>query len=88
MKRVALVLVLVAAGGALLYVATLRQAGSECEVCMRFEGSERCAAAAAGTHEQAEELAVMAACAPLASGVTASLRCQALEPVSRRCSER
>jgi hypothetical protein len=87
-KRLAIVLVAVAAGGALLYAATVRQASAECEVCMQFEGARRCASAAAGTPEQAEELAVMAACAPLASGVTASLRCQAGQPVSRSCTER
>jgi hypothetical protein len=86
-KRAVLVVLALAGGAALLYAATLAQAGFECEACMRFDARTHCAAAAAGTREAAEQAAVMAACGALTGGVTASLQCQATAPVSLRCQE-
>jgi hypothetical protein len=87
-KRVLLVVLALAGGVALLYAATVAQAGFECEACMRFGGHEHCASAAAGTRDAAEQAAVMAACGALTGGVTASLQCQGGQPLSLRCSER
>jgi len=68
-----------------LYWTTLSHVGVECEVCMRFQGRERCATAAAATRTEAEQAASMTACGVLASGVTEAFKCQATVPHSIRC---
>ena len=88
MKNALIVLAVAAAGAALLYWTTLSHAGVECEVCMRYDGHERCASAAAPTRAEAEQAAVMTACGVLAGGVTGAIRCQATIPQSVTCVER
>lgn len=68
-----------------LYWTTLAHVGVECEVCMRFQGRERCATAAAATRTEAEQAASMTACGVLANGVTEAFKCQATVPRSIRC---
>ena len=80
---IALALALLVVGA--LYWTTLSHVGIECEVCMRFQGRERCASAAAATRTEAEQAASMTACGVLASGVTEAFKCQATVPRSIRC---
>ena len=85
MRRWLLAAGLVAAAAASLYAATLAEAGSECSSCVRFGGEERCATARAATREDAERTAIATACAAISRGVTASIQCQASDPVSMQC---
>jgi len=87
-KNLLIALVVLAAGAAALYWTTLSHAGVECEVCIRYEGHERCASAAAPTEEEAVQAAAMTACGVLAGGVTGAIGCQATEPYSRICTAR
>jgi hypothetical protein len=87
-KSLLIALALLAAGGAALYWTTLSHAGVTCEVCIHYEGRERCASAAAPTEAEAEQAATMTACGVLAGGVTGAIGCQATVPFSRSCSER
>lgn len=68
-----------------LWFATLRASAVECEACMQHEGRTACGTARAGTREEAERTAVATACAALAQGVTATLRCQRSVPLSLAC---
>jgi hypothetical protein len=85
MRRWLLAGALVAAVLAALYAATLAQAGSECNACLRFGGAERCATARAASREDAERAAIATACAAISGGVTATVQCEASEPVSIAC---
>jgi len=85
MRTALVVAALAAAVAAALYAATLAQAGSECRACVRFGGGEHCAAARAGSREEAGRAAVATACAAISSGVTASIQCEASEPLSMEC---
>jgi hypothetical protein len=87
-KKLALGIAIAAAVVALLYRATISHVGIECEVCMRFEGRERCATAAGADERAAAQAATMTACGVLAGGVTDGIACEASEPVSRRCTAR
>jgi hypothetical protein len=87
-KGLLIALALLVAGGAALYWTTLSHAGVTCEVCIRFEGRERCASAAAPAEEEAEQAATMTACGVLADGVTGAFGCQATVPFSRTCNAR
>jgi hypothetical protein len=84
-KRLLIGIALAGAVAAGLYAATLGTVAIECEACMRFDGRQHCAAAAAPTQEEAEQAAVATACAVLTSGVTPTLQCQASPPVSLGC---
>lgn len=79
------VLVAIAAGVGLLYFATLRQAGIECEACVAFGGHQRCGTARAVGEVEARRSAISTACAPLTRGVTETLDCERAEPQSLRC---
>jgi hypothetical protein len=80
--------VIAAAAVFLLYRATLAGAGVTCEACVRFEGREACKSAAGPDRLAAERAAVMTACALVSGGVTDTIACQGIPPVSLRCSER
>lgn len=69
-----------------LYAATLAGAGFECEACVRWEGREACKSATGADREEAERTAISTACALVARGVTASIGCQQLEPISLTCT--
>ena len=88
MKSVSIGLAIVAAIVALLYYATLADADTECEACMRYEGREGCRTAIGVGREEAERTAIATACAMVAQGVTATIRCQGLEPVKLACHPR
>lgn len=88
MKNLLIGLILVILGVGALYWTTLSHAGVECEVCLHFDGRERCATAAAPSRNEAEQAAITTACGVLANGVTAAFGCQATAPQSIRCEER
>lgn len=88
MKGLLITVAVLLAGGAALYWTTLSHAGVECEVCIRYDGRERCATAAAPTEDEAEQAATMTACGVLAAGVTGAISCQATIPYARTCRER
>lgn len=88
MKNVSIGLAVVAAIVALLYYATLADADTECEACMRYEGREGCSTAVGVGRAEAEHTAVATACALVANGVTATVRCLGLEPVKLECHPR
>jgi hypothetical protein len=87
-RRAWIGIAIAAAVAALLYWTTLSHVGVECEVCMRFEGRERCATAAGPGEHEAEQAAIMTACGVVAGGVTDGIRCQSTPPLSRRCAAR
>jgi hypothetical protein len=87
-KGLLITLAVLALGGAALYWATLSHAGFECEVCIRYEGRERCASATGPSESEAEQAARMTACGVLASGVTDAISCQATAPFRRTCTGR
>lgn len=83
-----LLAVLIAAAAVfLLYRATLAGAGVTCEACVRFEGREACKSAAGPDRLAAERAAVMTACAVVSGGVTDTIACQGIPPISLRCAE-
>ena len=88
MKGLLITLAVLIAGGGALYWTTLSHAGVECEVCIRYEGRERCASAAAPSEAEAEQAATMTACGVLAGGVTGAISCQATVPFRRTCTTR
>lgn len=88
MKRFVAVIAVIAVAVALLYYATLAGADTECEACMRFEGRAGCRSAAAAGRDEAERMAIATACAVVANGVTATIRCQGQEPAKISCRAR
>lgn len=80
-----LIFAVIVAGVALLYFATLRQAGVECEACVNFGGHQRCGKARGVGEVEARRSAIATACAPLTRGVTETLDCERAEPHSLRC---
>lgn len=89
MKRSTIVtVVFLGAMGAVLLWSTLRAQQVECEVCITFNGQERCATASAASEDEAWASAQMAACGPVTSGMNESIACQNRMPTSRSCSAR
>ena len=76
----------IAAVLALLFFATLQQAGVECEVCVSFSGRQQCGSARAANESDARRTALSTACAPLTRGVTETLACEGAPPQSVRCN--
>ncbi len=85
MKKLSIAVLVLAAAAAILYAATLAQAGFECEACVLFEGRRACGTARAGSVAEARRTALTTACATVTSGVTSTLRCQAEPPLSLDC---
>lgn len=71
----------------LLYRATLAGAGVTCEACVHFEGRDACKSASGPDRLSAERAAVMTACALVSSGVTDTIACQGITPVTLDCTE-
>ncbi len=85
MKQTLIILIAAALFAGWLYY-TSQQAGRVvCESCIVYEGQRACAKAAATTEEEAMQQAATVACAQLASGMDATLRCQRTEPESADC---
>ena len=56
-----------------------------CEVCMEFNGRQKCRSAAGATREEAQRTATDNVCSFLASGMTESIRCTQTPPVNLKC---
>ena len=69
--------------GLLAYM-SLGQRQVRVEVCVAFQGRQNCRIAAGPTEEQAVRTATDNACATIASGMTESMTCGRMPPVSVR----
>lgn len=69
-----------------LAFSTVRAQRLECEVCVAFNGGQRCAKASGPTDRAARETAQTAACGPLARGMDQTIACGRAEPVKVTCS--
>jgi hypothetical protein len=65
----------------------MNQNPASCEVCMEFEGRRACASASARDREEAQEAAANSACSVITGGVTSTIKCSHMEPVSVNCGE-
>jgi hypothetical protein len=88
LKQWAIGLAVAAAAIGMLYYATLAGAGFECEACMRYEDRDACRSATGVDRDEAERTAIATACALVSNGVTATIRCQGLEPLKLECTAR
>jgi hypothetical protein len=86
-KRWLLGMGIAAAAVAALYAATLADAGVHCEACVSYEGRDACKSATGPSRDEAERAAIATACALVTGGVTQTIACQGLEPVSLDCRE-
>jgi len=69
----------------LLAYTTLKPQKVSCEVCVTFNGGDRCAKASGPTQDAATETAQTAACGPLASGMDQTIACSRTRPRSAQC---
>jgi hypothetical protein len=70
--------------GVILYE-TLRLEQSECQVCMQFEGREKCLTVQAEDEQQAVQTARDNACSFITIGRAESFRCTQSPPASIQC---
>jgi hypothetical protein len=70
---------------ALLVYTSIKPQAVTCEVCMSFNGGERCAKASGPTKDAATQTAQTAACGPLASGMDQTIACGRVDPKSVSC---
>jgi len=70
---------------AAMYFATLRETGTRCEVCLRFQGREACESVAGPDRAHAVQQATASVCARVSSGVTDGMACSQTPPLSVRC---
>lgn len=66
-------------------VLSLRIPKVECEVCITFHGEQRCSRASAATEPEALQSATIAACGPIAGGMTDTIACQNTPPDRTSC---
>ena len=66
-------------------VLSLRVPKVECEVCITFHGQTRCSRASAADEKGAIQSATIAACGPLAGGMTETIACQNTPPDRASC---
>jgi hypothetical protein len=59
----------------------------QCEICVEYKGRSACSTAQAVDVLQAEAQALSGACSQVTGGVTETLECDRLPPVTRRCTE-
>ena len=57
----------------------------ECEVCITFHGQRQCARASAADEKGALQSATIAACGPIAGGMTETIACQSTPPDRSSC---
>ena len=69
---------------AFLGYSTMTEQDARVEVCMVFEGREQCRTATGPSLPEAQRTAVSNACAVLAGGMSASIRCENTPPKSVR----
>ena len=70
---------------AYIVVGSMARVEKQCEVCIEFNGSRRCAKGAGADVKEAKQGAQTAACGVLASGMDETIRCQNAQPVSATC---
>ncbi len=73
---------------AALVYSTLGLQQYSCEVCITYNGEQNCATASAPTREEATRTASDVACAPISSGMTASIQCSNQVPDSVNCARK
>jgi hypothetical protein len=78
--------VIAAAFVALLLFSTIRSQQVTCEVCVTFNGANRCAKASGQDRKAASQAAQTTACGPVASGMDQTIACGRIEPTSVTCS--
>ena len=86
LSRSAIFWIIAAAFVAYLAYSTLRTQQVTCEVCVTFNGGDRCATASGANRSAATETAQTAACGPLAGGMDQSIACGRVQPRSVSCS--
>jgi hypothetical protein len=84
--RTLLFLAVAAAFVAFLIYTTIAPQQIECEVCVAFNGGDRCAKASGPSRQAAAETAQTAACGPLAAGMDQTIACGRVEPRAVTCS--
>ena len=83
-----LIWLIVAGFAVLLMWNTVSSQQVECEVCVEFKGRRNCATASAASETQAAQSAQTTACGTVSSGMSESVMCGDVQPVSRRCQVR
>lgn len=61
---------------------------AQCDVCIEWEGRTICRSGAGATDQEAITAAQQSACGGNAQGMSESIRCLNLQPVSVQCSAR
>ena len=84
--RTAVFLIVAALFVGYLAYSTVRSQRLECEVCVAFNGGQRCAKASGPTTRAARETAQTAACGPLARGMDETIGCGRAEPIKATCT--
>ncbi len=64
---------------------SLQVSNFECDVCISFNGREVCRTVIGKTEEEGLRTGIDNACAPLAGGVTETLRCSRTTPTKAEC---
>jgi len=84
-KGAILGIVFALAVGLLVFMAVRGLNEVTCEVCVTYNGQTVCRTASGQSREKAVETARRTCCAVLASGMTESIQCQAVEPDRVSC---
>ena len=85
LSRTAVFWIVAVAFVAFLAYTSLKPQSVTCEVCMTFNGGDRCAKASGPTREEASETAQTAACGPLAAGMDQTIACSRTPARSTNC---
>ena len=71
---------------AVLLFSTIRSQQVTCEVCVAFNGGQRCAKASGQDRSAATSAAQTTACGPLANGMDQTIACGRIVPASVTCT--
>lgn len=87
MKKKPMVAVTVSVLAIMAYVVvgSMARVQTQCEICIEFNGTRRCAKGAGANEKEARDGAQLAACGVLASGMDETIRCQNTRPVTATC---
>jgi hypothetical protein len=85
-KPMAVVVVVMLAIMGYIVFGSMARVQKQCEVCIEFNGTNRCTRGAGADEAEAKQGAQMAACGVLASGMDETIRCQNVRPDTVRCS--
>ena len=70
-----------------LFLATARETGVRCEICVDFGGERVCRVASGADREKAVSEGKATCCAVLTRGVTEAFACQRISPTSIQCDD-